>query len=106
VIEKSVSGTGLVVSPDGATLVSAADYVVWYRLKNELSLPSEWGGELATITRIRTGEYILELEPDDGRRGKITLQSGKVRTSQGGKSYRYVFTGVGELALEACPPAY
>jgi len=105
-IEKSVSGTGVVLTAAGDTLVCAADYVLWYRLEDEFSQPGEWGGELATINRIRAGEYIIELEPDDGRRGKIRLQSGKVRTSQRIKSYRSAFMGVGELALEAIPPLY
>jgi hypothetical protein len=105
-IEKSVSGTGIVVKTLGDTLVCAADYVLWYRLEDEFSQPSEWGGELATINRIRAGEYILELDPDDGRRGRIRIESGKAKTSQGIKSYRYVFVGLGELALEAIPPAY
>ena len=103
-IERTANGTGLVLKTDGKTFIAAADYEVWYKLENEISHPSEWGGELAMVTRIKPGEYILELEPDDGRTGKILLQAGKLKRVNGLRCYRYVFEGSGPLVLEGnCP---
>jgi major membrane immunogen (membrane-anchored lipoprotein) len=58
---------------------------------------AEWGGTLTTISEIpMDGEYTLELEQEDGRTGKIKLESvekkqGKVTT------FEYTFRGVTAL---------
>ncbi len=103
-IERTANGTGLVLKPDGTTFIAAGDYEIWYRLENELSHPSEWGGELSMVVRVRPGEYILELEPGDGRTGKIVLEPPKLRRVNGLKYYKYVFRGSTPLLLEGNSP--
>ncbi len=103
-IERTANGTGLLLKTDGTTFIAAGDYEIRYRLENELSHPSDWDGELSMVVRVKPGEYILELEPGDGRTGKIVLESGKLRKVNGLKYYRYVFRGSTPLLLDGNSP--
>lgn len=92
---KTLSDTGLILSAEGKQFVIAADYKFRAKTFGEVA---EWGGTLTTLSEIpMDGEYTLELEQEDGRTGKIKLDS--VKEKQQGKVavYEYTFRGVTAL---------
>ena len=91
-----LSDTGLILAADGKQFVIAADYKFKAKPFGEVA---EWGGTLTTISEIpMDGEYTLELEQEeDGRTGKIKLESVKEKNQKGIASYEYIFRGVTAL---------
>ncbi len=93
---KMLSDTGLILSAEGKQFVIAADYKFRAKTFGEVA---EWGGTLTTISEIpMDGEYTIELEQEDGRSGRIKLES--VNEKYLGKitAYEYTFRGVTALS--------
>jgi hypothetical protein len=92
---KMLSDTGLILAADGRQLVIAADYKFRAKPFGEVA---EWGGTLTTISEIpMDGEYTLELEQEDGRTGKIKLESVKEKNQGKVTVCEYTFRGVTAL---------
>ncbi|MFH0846861.1 MAG: hypothetical protein V1894_02240 [Chloroflexota bacterium] len=96
--EKHSTGTGMVITPNEKELCSVADYALTEKRGKDLQIsPDEWSGELTTMSRLKAGEYVIQLGEGDGRSGRIVLSVGKRRTRGGLKIYAYTFEGDGPL---------
>ena len=92
---KMLNGTGLLFTADGKRFVSAVDYK--FRAKTFGEVP-EWKGTISVLNEIPMEvEYVLELEQDDERTGKIRLEEVKQKHHKGVDSYAYTFRGVTPL---------
>ena len=92
---KMLSDTGLILSAEGKQFVIATDYKFRAKTFGEVA---EWGGTLTTVSEIpMDGEYTLELEQEDGRSGKIKLDSVKERKQGKVTVCEYTFRGVTAL---------
>ena len=93
---KMLSDTGLILSAEGKQFVIAADYKFRAKPFGEVA---EWGGTLTTLSGIpMDGEYTLELEQkEDGRTGKIKLESVKEKKQGKVTVCEYTFRGVTAL---------
>jgi hypothetical protein len=93
---KMLSDTGLILSADGKQFVIAADYKFRAKTFGEVE---EWGGTLTTLGEIpMDGEYTLELDQEeDGRSGKIKLDSVEEKKQGKVTVYEYTFRGVTAL---------
>jgi hypothetical protein len=93
---KMLSDTGLILSAEGKQFVIAADYKFRAKTFGEVA---EWGGTLITVSEIPMDtEYTLELEQEDGRSGRIKLESVNEKCLVKVTVYEYTFRGVTALS--------
>jgi hypothetical protein len=93
--EKILNGTGLLYAADGKQFITAADYKFRAKTFGEVA---EWGGIIGVLNELPMDtEYVLELERDDERTGKVRLESVKKRQQKSATGYEYTFKGVTPL---------
>ena len=93
---KIFTGSGLLYEADTKKFISIVDYKVKANSSGEAT---KWGGTVTMMSEIPMDvEYSLELEQEeDGRNGRIKLESGKEKKLKGLVYREYVFTGLEPL---------
>ncbi len=92
---KTLNGTGLLYDAEGIQFIKAVNYRFRARAFGEVT---KWSGIIAVLTETPMDvEYVLELEEEDERIGKLKLESVIKKEQKGVTVYEYTFTGVTPL---------
>ena len=92
---KTLNNTGVLLDEDGRELVTFADYRIKAPPSGEVE---EWGGLLMVLAELPMDvEYTLELDTEDGRSGRIKLESEREVRRGGMTVHEYAFKGISSL---------
>ena len=92
---KTLNSTGLLYDAGGTQFIKAVNYKFRAKAFGEVA---RWSGTIATLTEIpMDAEYVLELEEEDERTGKLRLESMQRKEQKGITIYEYTFRGLTPL---------